>query len=475
MNALERFLAAGPDRRAALENSLEYYIPPELRAWLGLANELNPVTSMERAGQGSVRIADPSVQGWDKVQAIGDTASNMAGVVAPVIAGSRGAVPAVNAMEEAVMGWSSAAGVPEFMADEFGGVGFRVFHGSPHDFDKFSMDKIGTGEGAQAYGHGLYFAENEGVARDYRDALGRGLKVDGTPMQYGAGAGNAAYDAVLRAGLPQKVADDALWYINRGYSVTDLANDVAKSDPKAAETLRTVLADYDAGRMYEVQIDANPEDFLDWDKPLSEQPNVTERLRSYGARYQGEVERLTAERDALAAQAPKSNASGEDFDAFFADDGWGQGWTRLAEIDAQIAAAEGKAAQAAKQGALFSNSLNDDFLTSTMGRNLATASGDSYSLTGAADNVQLSQQLREAGIPGIRYLDAGSRGAGDGSRNYVVFDDNLIEIIRKYGWAAAAPMLAQYGVSEAEAREMYPELGGNDKNALSNFLAERGL
>jgi hypothetical protein len=124
MNALERFLAAGPDRRAALENSLEYYIPPELRAWLGLANELNPVTSMERAGQGAERIADPSVQGWDKVQAIGDTASNMAGVVAPVIAGSRGAVPAVNAMEEAVMGWSSAAGVPEFMADEFGGVGF---------------------------------------------------------------------------------------------------------------------------------------------------------------------------------------------------------------------------------------------------------------------------------------------------------------------------------------------------------------
>ena len=105
-------------------NALEYYIPPELRAWLGLANELNPVTSMERAGEGAVRIADPNVQGWDKVRAIGDTASNMAGVLAPVVAGSRGAVPAVNAMEEAVMGWSQAAGVPDFMADEFGGVGF---------------------------------------------------------------------------------------------------------------------------------------------------------------------------------------------------------------------------------------------------------------------------------------------------------------------------------------------------------------
>ena len=33
------------------------------------------------------------------------------------------------------------------------------------------MSRIGTGEGAQAYGHGLYFAGNEGVARSYRDAL----------------------------------------------------------------------------------------------------------------------------------------------------------------------------------------------------------------------------------------------------------------------------------------------------------------
>jgi hypothetical protein len=79
---------------------------------------------MERAGQGAARIADPSVQGWDRVQAFGDTASNMAAFVAPMIAARGGAVPAANAMEEAVMGWSSAAGVPEFLADEFGGVGF---------------------------------------------------------------------------------------------------------------------------------------------------------------------------------------------------------------------------------------------------------------------------------------------------------------------------------------------------------------
>ena len=47
----------------------------------------------------------------------------------------------------------------------------KAYHGSPHDFERFSMDKIGTGEGAQAYGHGLYFADQPAVAQSYRDAL----------------------------------------------------------------------------------------------------------------------------------------------------------------------------------------------------------------------------------------------------------------------------------------------------------------
>lgn len=50
-------------------------------------------------------------------------------------------------------------------------LGITAFHGSPHTFDKFDMSKIGTGEGAQAYGHGLYFAENPEVAQGYQTML----------------------------------------------------------------------------------------------------------------------------------------------------------------------------------------------------------------------------------------------------------------------------------------------------------------
>lgn len=41
--------------------------------------------------------------------------------------------------------------------------------------------------------------------------------------------------------------------------------------------------------------------------------------------------------------------------------------------------------------------------------------------------------LRELGLDGIQYLDAGSRGAGQGTRNYVINNADLIEILRQYG------------------------------------------
>ena len=46
-----------------------------------------------------------------------------------------------------------------------------------------------------------------------------------------------------------------------------------------------------------------------------------------------------------------------------------------------------------------------------------------------------SEALRKAGIPGIRYLDGGSRGAGQGSSNFVVFPSNegLLSILERNG------------------------------------------
>jgi hypothetical protein len=60
-----------------------------------------------------------------------------------------------------------------------------------------------------------------------------------------------------------------------------------------------------------------------------------------------------------------------------------------------------------------------------------------------------SEKLRDAGLPGIKYLDQGSRGAKEGTSNYVLFRDDIIDIVKKYGLAGAAAML---GISQDEAK-----------------------
>ena len=47
--------------------------------------------------------------------------------------------------------------------------GTNLHHGSPHKFNKFSTDNIGSGEGNQSFGWGLYFTDNKGIAEHYAD------------------------------------------------------------------------------------------------------------------------------------------------------------------------------------------------------------------------------------------------------------------------------------------------------------------
>lgn len=69
----------------------------------------------------------------------------------------------------------AAAGdaVAKFRAPTEKQPGVIAFHGSGADFDEFKLEKIGTGEGAQAYGYGLYFTDSEDIAKFYRDTVSR--------------------------------------------------------------------------------------------------------------------------------------------------------------------------------------------------------------------------------------------------------------------------------------------------------------
>jgi len=52
---------------------------------------------------------------------------------------------------------------------------------------------------------------------------------------------------------------------------------------------------------------------------------------------------------------------------------------------------------------------------------------------GYGDMAKGSNAALSAGIPGIRYLDGGSRSAGQGSSNFVAFDPEMIRILERNG------------------------------------------
>lgn len=249
-----------------------------------------------------------------------------------------------------------------------------AYHGSPHEFDQFDTSKIGTGEGAQAYGHGLYFAESEPVAKGYRDRLGGhipgAIKIGDETHPHWARKDVAK--AFSKLGYDPQTSVIAAHQINEHKGDLDKASASIWENEHIPDSVHDALhkAEYatPAGHMYEVHIDAHPDHFLDWDKPLSEQPYVKQKLVDAEAIHPNEE--LTFMYNGLARHGKEMY----------------------------------------------------ERLTSPL----------AYRLTGGEGQKSASDFLQRAGIRGIKYLNAGSRSAGEGSRNYVVFDPKDIEIMRRY-------------------------------------------
>ena len=265
--------------------------------------------------------------------------------------------------------------------------GIRAYHGSPYDFDRFDLSRLGTGEGAQAYGHGLYFAENPKTAQSYRDNLAGSLNVEG-PNGFRtepAALQIIAHTALKESGLSHNLARDmSLYIVNALKEHGTIPNVRSSYNPApgfegAWNTALTALEPYriapNPGKMYEVNINAKPEQFLDWDKLMTQQgPEVLAAARN------------------LKMPEQFTSRSGEPFTITGAD-----AYQHIANMSP------------------FDRSANA---------------------------ASVSAKLRDAGIPGIRYLDQGSRGTGHGTSNYVVFRPEIIDILKKWGLAGGMPLAA---------------------------------
>ena len=155
-------------------------------------------------------------------------------------------------------------------------LGKTVWHGSPHTFDKFDLSKIGTGEGAQAYGHGLYLAEARPTAEEYAVNLANRDMANQGRLNAHANAQRL----VNLAGDPKYAADDIRFALE------------SNSDHPQKQLLQDTLQHLESGSyanplentgsLYKVDLpDEQIAKMLDWDKPLSEQPEILGKLRSY--------------------------------------------------------------------------------------------------------------------------------------------------------------------------------------------------
>jgi hypothetical protein len=169
-----------------------------------------------------------------------------------------------------------------------------AYHGTPHKVDKFRLDKIGTGEGAQAYGWGLYFAESREVGEGYQNELGAGVEIDGQKARRlpiggnrAASANDVAETALAGAHRPgetsESIAARAILDI-QGSGRSPRYQD-AESQAKFAEAISLIEQWMQAGtiavktgNLYTVTLKVEDEDLLDWDKPLAEQ---SDKVRAF--------------------------------------------------------------------------------------------------------------------------------------------------------------------------------------------------
>jgi hypothetical protein len=250
-----------------------------------------------------------------------------------------------------------------------------AYHGSPYKFEptaknplgEFDLSKIGTGEGAQAYGHGAYLGGARGTGETYAKQLGGYNFTPSTPeaqkkldeiYNLGSGSAQTAKEIIVDAKSPQTAAKN----------LRDWSQSVPEGPNKR---FYEVIADMvengeigvqSSGHLYTVDLpDEHVANMLDWDKPIRDQPmNVRKML--YNTPF------------------GMNNYTGEGL------------YKELM--------------RAASEGARGPNAM-------------------------ASAAKQASDRLKEIGIPGVKYSDSMSRGGTGETQNFVVFDPDILNILSR--------------------------------------------
>lgn len=314
----------------------------------------------------------------------------------------------------------------------------RTWHGSPHDFPYVDNSKIGSGEGNQAYTRGAYSAEARAVGEGYRISTTEG------PMIY-------EMDNLLATNKGRQITTDQAKELFRN---TPMLSGLADND-QAVNALKGMLPRYDPGKavtgadlehyrnldsqmmglnrgkLYELDLHVKPEQLVDWDKSLDAQsPHVREGLDKLGwlkpppppapPVWDTTASGRQVYRDA-AGGVPHGWLEPSQAGGYHVYGAYQQGADKYVGYGPTLEQAQHMVQEKVP-------APKPPQLPATAGellRNMERTHGEQA----------VPQMLRDSGIPGVKYLDGGSRSTGEGTSNYVIYDDKLIDIVKKYGVA----------------------------------------
>jgi hypothetical protein len=239
-----------------------------------------------------------------------------------------------------------------------------AYHGTPHNIEgAFDISKVGTGEGAQAYGHGMYYAESPDVAQSYATNLSNRDITNQNRLNAHANAKRLAE----ATGSPEYAADDIRFVLNNdaNHPQKQLLTETLKQ--LESGSYKNPLAT--SGNLYKVDIpDEYVPTLMDYDKPLGQQSATVKKA--------------------------------------------------LNNIKKQITP-EMKMELGGDMNLLFGKDVTPVQFLNTM---------EIIHPDGRGIGEKL---LNEAGVKGLRYLDATSRGKEKGSSNFVIFDPKEVKILEK--------------------------------------------
>ena len=274
-----------------------------------------------------------------------------------------------------------------------------AWHGSPHDFDTFDLGAIGTGEGNQAHGWGLYFAKKKSVSRNYQKELSKRLGTTNPKL--------------FKVEIPDEktMLDEDKYFKEQNKDVVNKI--VSAVNDLDIDKRKALLSHYKKHPSYPVN---------------KEYEKILGKLQSVKQDREYIVEALTNNVNKIKEKIAREAAAeyGYNFDELKADNTFEMAKKLIGEINEKLSALEKEkevegAKEKIKEDKIL-ESIGDTFTkTPYTGRDVYVALSKAF-----GGDKGASEFLNSTGVKGITY-----DGYTDG-RCYVVFDDKAIKVIEKY-------------------------------------------